>query len=138
MSSCPVRAILVGTNASRAAENPEEAFSLDTVSGKRLHEIVSGIEAELFYTNVYNSSTQNNKPLTTKQVYDSLPELYNKIKEYDKVIAVGRTADRALTLLNIPHITIPHPSGINRFWNNQDSMPTVKEMIRKYLEDKHE
>jgi uracil-DNA glycosylase len=43
----------------------------------------------------------------------------------DKVIALGRTAEKALTLLRLDFYAMPHPSGLNRKLNDP-----------KYIEEK--
>ena len=45
-------------------------------------------------------------------------EIQDQIEEDDQIVALGREASRALTKHNLPHLKIPHPSGLNRTLND--------------------
>ena len=48
------------------------------------------------------------------------------INEHDAIVALGNVASEALSKENVPHIKIPHPSGLNRVLND-------KKMVDKFL-----
>jgi uracil-DNA glycosylase len=85
-----------------------------------------------YYTNVYNKPTVSNRPLTMKQIKESLDQLKNsaEVQEPDRIIALGKTAEKALTLLHIPHMAMPHPSGLNRKLNDKTYVEQkIKELV---------
>lgn len=55
------------------------------------------------------------------------------VRQYDRVVALGRVAEQWLTGQEIEHLAIPHPSGLNRVWNDPATEPRVVEKIKKYL-----
>lgn len=52
---------------------------------------------------------------------------------YDKVIALGGFASRALTRAGVDHYTLPHPSPLNRKLNDREYEKRVIEECRKWL-----
>lgn len=52
---------------------------------------------------------------------------------YDKVICLGNVPAKWCRLLSIDHIKVPHPSGVNRKWNDPTTEPATVEQIRNYL-----
>ena len=52
---------------------------------------------------------------------------------YDRVIALGRSAEQWLSRQEIKHLAVPHPSGLNRAWNDPSVEPEVMDNIKKYL-----
>lgn len=70
--------------------------------------------------NVCDLKMPGNKPLTRKQIMESIPDLKSRLQSfpYAKVVTVGKAADTALTLLRVPHFAMPHPSGANRLLND--------------------
>lgn len=55
---------------------------------------------------------------------------------YDKVIALGNMPSDWLTRNQIPHLKVPHPSGLNRAWNDPNTEPLTINRITSYLETK--
>jgi hypothetical protein len=56
---------------------------------------------------------------------------------YDKIIALGNMASVWLARNNISHLKVPHPSGLNRIWNDSTTEIKTMDSIKKYLETKH-
>lgn len=54
-------------------------------------------------------------------------------KGYDKVIALGGFASRALSMSGIQHYTLPHPSPLNRKLNDKEYEKQVIEECREWL-----
>lgn len=73
------------------------------------------------FLNVSNAPTPGNRPLKVSEIHAELIGLEGRISSIspDRVIALGRTAEKALTLLRIPHYAMPHPSGLNRKLNDK-------------------
>ena len=99
---------------------------MSSKSGKKLREWIylANIWNPLFY-NVANKPTPNNRALQKKEIVAALPALKNHIdwehsfyKEDLYLVAVGKTAVTALTLLHLDFYEMPHPSGLNRKLND--------------------
>ena len=58
------------------------------------------------------------------------------ILKYDKVIALGNQPSEWLTRNCINHLKVPHPSGLNRIWNDPLAESRTISQIKKYLETK--
>ena len=121
--------ILIGSNPSERSMH-QQAFSEDTYSGKRLRNWLCQVGVDTFVTaNVYDYPTDNNRPLKASEIRENIPELKRKIHGYDKVVAVGKTAERALEMCGIEFHTIEHPSGCNRKLNDD---AYVQKMLSKF------
>tara|TARA_B100001113_G_scaffold353047_1_gene356139 strand:+ start:4175 stop:4504 length:330 start_codon:yes stop_codon:yes gene_type:complete len=59
----------------------------------------------------------------------SNPEHMKRI-EGCKVIAMGNEVHNYFVKNNIEHLKVPHPSGLNRMWNDPELEPKVIEQIR--------
>jgi uracil-DNA glycosylase len=72
------------------------------------------------HINVLNEKTDGNRPLRASEIKSNVPRLAEDIKGInpDRIVALGKTAARALTLLGIPFCEMPHPSGCNRKLND--------------------
>lgn len=55
------------------------------------------------------------------------------IKEFNVVLSLGNLASEWLRRNNIEHLRLPHPSGLNRYWNNPEAESNVIKLIEKYL-----
>lgn len=140
---CGVSKVLfIGSNPSQSA-NSNAAFDMSSKSGKKLREwlLDAGVHNAIFY-NVANRPTPNNRALQKKEIVAALPALKNHIewersfwKEDIYVVAVGKTAVTALTLLRLDFYEMPHPSGLNRKLNDpcyiMDKIKGLNEYINK-------
>ena len=57
------------------------------------------------------------------------PDMLDKIKGC-KVIAMGNDVANYFSKTDIPFLKVPHPSGLNRMWNDPKVEPQVIEQIR--------
>ena len=55
------------------------------------------------------------------------------VNQYDMVIALGNLASQWLTKQKIEHLKVPHPSGLNRQWNNPETEAITINNIKNYL-----
>jgi uracil-DNA glycosylase len=55
------------------------------------------------------------------------------VRQYDHVIALGRDAAKWLRNNGLQHLEVPHPSGLNRIWNNPGMEREVVCKIKEYL-----
>ena len=59
--------------------------------------------------------------------------LNNCCKGYEKVVALGNFASTALTRINIPHYTLPHPSPLNRKLNDKVFEANQLKSVAEYI-----
>jgi uracil-DNA glycosylase len=78
------------------------------------------IKSDIVFINVSDTVTANNRSLTVREIKSNLQALEQKIKciRPTHIVAIGKAADRALTLLQLHFYTMPHPSGRNRVCND--------------------
>lgn len=133
--------VIVGSNPSTASEGLTP-FHESTKSRKTIDSWFKDEDEVYFlaYRNITNVKTNNNKSLTNAQIIEELPDIqatYNSFYNSSfKIIACGETAHKALSMVDIEHFTIPHPSGCCRFWNDKNaSKVKINEML-KYIKQK--
>lgn len=130
-------AIFIGSNPSASA-NSWEPFCISTKSGRTLHEWIKRANVEIIgMINVHSYPTPNNKPLTNTQIVSSLPNITAYLSMYRQnppIVAVGKTAAKALTLLGIPFYELPHPSGMNRLCNDKEYVEEKLKGLSAYAE----
>ena len=69
-----------------------------------------------------------------------------EIKKYDfcytyedyEIIALGEVVSDFLSSKDIDHYPMPHPSGLNRFWNDVQAGKTTVENMIKWMEGNYE
>jgi uracil-DNA glycosylase len=128
------KVMLVGSNPS-VRSSTSIAFSPCTKSGRLVEEWLLPFEkliSSRVRINVYDKPTENNRPLKAEEIKSGCINLKNAIATFqpDVIVAFGKTAARALTLLGFEHYEMPHPSGLNRQLND----PTYLEEKLKGLE----
>ena len=127
-----MRILIVGSNPSNASPDCS-GFHITTKSRVVVERWLKDIECQIEYTNVATYKTKNNKPLTVKQIKENLPRLQEEIDGYDKIVALGNTASKALTLLLADFMAMPHPSGCCRFWNDKEAGEQKIEELKTYI-----
>ena len=55
------------------------------------------------------------------------------IHEHDQIVALGREASNALDKAILPHLRIPHPSGLNRKLNNPKEVNRFLKECKDYV-----
>ena len=69
----------------------------------------------------------------------SLSEVNDKsiLKQVEghKVIALGNQVSDYFEKRNIEHLKVPHPSGLNRMWNDPELEPKVIEKIKRFTNE---
>lgn len=127
-----MKVLFVGSNPGNASPDCS-AFHLTSRSRIVLDSWLNGLDVEAAYINVYDEKTENNRPLSSRQIKDSIPLLRNKISLYDsyRIVAVGAAATKALKLVGgVNFLSIPHPSGRTRSYNDKNfTEQTVKTLI---------
>jgi uracil-DNA glycosylase len=123
--------LFVGSNPSTASTT-DQAFHKSTRSCKILTEWTKDIPGEKRYTNVVHQRTKDNKPLSTAEIKASLPRLAADLKGATKIVALGKTAAKALSMLGVQFCEMPHPSGRNRLLNDPDYVAEKIKRLQEY------
>lgn len=132
-----MKVLFVGSNPSYSASTLDP-FCSSTMSGKILSRWLSLISIEgctYLFCNVADYKKPNNRALSRKEIVDNLESLSKKIQllSPDKIVALGNTAATALTLLQLPHYTMPHPSGLNRQLNDKRLVQEKINELRNFI-----
>ena len=129
-----MKTILIGSNPSN--QSPDcSPFHASTRSRRVVDAWFNQIDTEIIYMNVCDLKMPGNKPLTRKMITESLPDLKSRLERYPgaKIVAVGKAASTALTLLRVQHFEMPHPSGANRLLNDLDYVQLQIKRLKIYL-----
>jgi len=94
----------IGDKPSKCNVDPRIAF-VGTNSYKILLEWIHRMNLSINNIELYNATT-------------FVDEIQDRIEEDDQIIALGVAASELLLEHNIPHLKIPHPSGLNRSLND--------------------
>jgi uracil-DNA glycosylase len=131
-----MKVLFVGSNPSVSAKTLDP-FCRSTKSGKILLSWIERTNQEFSYSmcNVSDNPTSKNKPLKIKEIKDNLDSLAIKIAaaKPDKIVALGKTASKALTLLRVAHYVMPHPSGLNRQLNDPSFIEQKINGLRNFI-----
>jgi uracil-DNA glycosylase len=132
-----MRVLIVGSNPSVRSQ-VITPFWKDTRSAKVISSWLTLVAVDfevLTTTNVYDKPTHNNKPLNALQIKLGLPALKQtyEVGGYTKVVALGKTAAKALSMLDIDFFEMPHPSGRNRKLNDKSYVKEKINGLRDYL-----
>jgi uracil-DNA glycosylase len=130
-----MKVVFVGSNPSQSSSTTLPFWG-DTNSDKVLFSWIKVLPNTNDYRlcNVKDIKTEDNKPLTLSQIKESLPELKSKIGSATKIVALGKTAAKALTLLHVDFYEMPHPSGRNRKLNDKKYVEEKIKGLLEYLE----
>lgn len=136
-----MKLLLIGSNPSNASVN-NNPFDGSTKSCKILSHWISSIQGwtEIQLINVSDTKTPKNRPLKKSEIDESLPSLEKKISKYnpDKIVTLGKTASKALTLLCLPFFELPHPSGMNRQLNDPEFIENKIKELQLYVKKKED
>jgi uracil-DNA glycosylase len=131
-----MKIVFVGSNPSWAS-TVSKAFDESTYSGRVLRGWTKQIEGDhLFrYANVCDTPTPNNRPLKDSEIKDHIDQLQVWLDSYgeSKVVALGKTAAKALTLLRVPFFEMPHPSGLNRQLNDPEFVAEKIKRLKEFI-----
>lgn len=132
------KVIIVGSNPSESSPTMTP-FDRNTKTYKVLvddilHKAIDG-GRHIEFLNILDKKTPNNRPLSAAEIKEGLPSLKEKIERFPgfKIVGVGKTAQKALTLLGLDFFPLPHTSGLNRQWNDKDFKEQKINELRDYL-----
>lgn len=135
------RILFIGSNPSQKS-GKNVPFWHDTKSRVTLDKWLLNIQIPIEYIdflNVCMLPTPNNRPLKTTEIHGCLHRLEIDITKHirpDYIIALGKTAEKALNMMKIQEtgynfFTMPHPSGLNRQLNDPKF---IEEKIKGLIE----
>ena len=130
-----INVIVVGSNPSQSSPDCSN-FHIKTRSRIILERWFDGLGCQISYTNVSHHKTENNRPLTTKEIKNNLLRLEHELKNFDKIVALGDTASKALSYINLPHFKMWHPSGRCRHWNDKEKANKKINDLKEYVKEK--
>lgn len=101
-----------------------------------IYQLKSDEVIHFVYNNVVNTPTPKNRPLKISEIKAALPILEAAIAldGPTHIVALGKSAEKALTLLRIKHYAMPHPSGLNRQLNDKKFVAEKIKGLQEYLE----
>jgi uracil-DNA glycosylase len=114
------------------------AFHGPTNSSKRLTKWTENVLGAKVHINVLDKKTENNRPLKKSEISLNLEDLklkLNMIKPH-KIVALGKTAQKALNLVGVDFFAMPHPSGKNRKLNDKLYVEKIVEEMLAYVNEK--
>jgi uracil-DNA glycosylase len=129
-----MRVILIGSNPSE--KSPDNSpFHPSTRSRMTVDAWFSDLDIDIRFENVCQETRPGNRRIRVSEIKENLKSLRDRIDSYGecKVVALGRTAEKALTMLSIKHMLVPHPSGANRFWNDKAASRDMIARLRAYV-----
>jgi hypothetical protein len=120
------RIIIVGLNPSD--ESPDNsAFHTSTKSGKAVRMWLKDTACVVSFLNL---SEKRNKDGFTKSGLSIPSALLLYVAAGYKIVSCGAIVDEILTKYNLRHFAMPHPSGLNRFWNDKKAGEAkIQEML---------
>lgn len=132
------RVAFVGSNPSEKSKT-NTAFEPGTKSMTTLIEWCDKVHlqsGEKFHANVSEIKTPGNRPLTKSEIDEGMGKLKARINSgmYTHIVALGKTAANALSEYKIPHLDMPHPSGLNRKLNDSKYVEYCIDRLRSYVD----
>ena len=112
------KVVIVGTNPSRQSDNMLP-FDESTKSGTTVRFWFNDFTYGISYKNLYNGHTIGNKVPKKSDCEDGVKRIALYASKGYKIVSCGAFVDRMLKDANIKHFPMPHPSGLNRFWNDK-------------------
>lgn len=120
-SALPKVILFVGSNPSNKS-TCDTAFHWTTRSSQILTAWSKDLTGIKCHINVLNQKTEDNRPLKKSEIKLNLERLASDIKGLGAthIVALGKTASTALTMLGVEYYEMPHPSGRNRLLNDPE------------------
>jgi len=129
------KTLLIGSNPSN--KSPDNSpFHVSTRSRSIVDEWFKEIDTQdRVFLNISNEKKEGNKALNMKEIQSRLPDLSGQLCKFEgyKIVTLGKTASKALTLLRVDFYELPHPSGLNRLLNDKNYIAEKIKGLQSYL-----
>lgn len=132
--------VFIGHSPSKSAKT-NAPFDVSTLSGRRLIKWItlSGIQNK--HTVVLINAADKHTAKLANSGVSSVIEKIQKVKNaYDAIevilISVGKEVSKMIDRAKLAHLSIPHPSGLNRKLNDPKFEPEVVKNIKQYVLNK--
>jgi hypothetical protein len=128
--------LIVGSNPSKGSIELS-AFHGSTRSRKFLDSLFIDKKYNIKYMNILDIKTENNKPLSMKDIKSNISSIRDKFLDHApyKVVSFGSIASKTLSMLNVQHYSMPHPSGRCRVWNDKRLANELTSGMFKWIEN---
>ena len=130
---------IIGSNPSEASPD-NTPFHKGTRSRKTIDSWFSNVDYDykLKFANIVNYKKPGNKPLTTTEIKNNIDIIQKRFRNKNAFyVAVGKDAQRALDAAGIRHFKMPHPSGLNHFWNDKVAAEARIKEMHVWLKNSH-
>jgi uracil-DNA glycosylase len=128
-----MKVLCLGSNPGNASPDITPFHEM-TRSRKVLESWFKDLDVEIYFANVAEFKTPNNRPLNMTEIKKSAPSLRKKVEGFDKVVALGKAATYAAALSGISFLEMPHPSGRNRLLNDKDFVSLKIKELTDYVD----
>ena len=129
-----MKILIVGSNPSM--KSPDlTPFHPSTKSSQILQQWFTGINAVFSYVNLVDYQTENNRPLRVAEIKRCIPDLISKIELHEgyKIVGLGKTVAKALSMTRFNFFEAPHPSGLNRKLNDKEYVKGMVDELLTYI-----
>ena len=132
---------IIGSNPSQSSPD-NTPFHKSTKSRQTIDSWFNNVDFDyrMDFYNIVGYKTHNNSKLSQRDISQHLPKIKDRFTSIARtrfLVAVGSDAQRALDAAGVEHFKMPHPSGLNRFWNNKEAGEAkIQEMI-EWLKNSH-
>lgn len=134
---------IVGSNPSVSSPD-NKPFTKGTRSRKTIDSWFDNycdFDYHIRFENIVHYKKTDNKRLTKAEINKHLPSISRRFSNREEdgqlIVAVGNDAQWALDEADITHFKMPHPSGLNHFWNDKEAGEAkIKEMM-EWLKNSH-
>lgn len=131
-----MRIAIVGSNPSQASSGTSPFLpgtrSREVINRWLIEANICRSELYLEFHNIADYVTKNNRALNKSEIINQIPHIKSKLQGCWKVVALGKTAEKALTIAGIEHLALPHPSGLNRKLNDPRYVQECIDKLREY------
>jgi uracil-DNA glycosylase len=131
--------VFIGSNPSTRSGDCS-AFNPETKSSKILNKWIQSLETkeDVSFINIADFKKDLNKPLSVSEIRSNLPNLIAKLGDCKdkKLIALGASASKAMSFLNMNYFSVPHPSGLNRRLNDVSYVKKMLEQMKEFISEK--
>ena len=131
-----MKVLCLGSNPGNASPDITPFHEM-TRSRKVLESWFEDLDVDIYFANVAEFKTPNNRPLNMTEIKKSIPSLKDKVEGFDKIVALGKAATYAAAFAGISFLEMPHPSGRNRLLNDPEFVSLKIKELKEYIDEYH-